>query len=95
MRPITIIGMIAGGMAGVFTFLVTGAGLTATPSPGSIFAYFAVTPRGGHFAMLAGVVVAAAVSFTVNALILKATVHEVDEVVVPETATVDTAPASA
>jgi PTS system mannitol-specific IIC component len=95
MRPILIIGMIAGGMAGVFTFLVTGAGLTATPSPGSIFAYFAVTPKGGHFGMIAGVVVAAAVSFAVNALILKATVHEEDEVVIPDTATAGPAPATA
>jgi PTS system mannitol-specific IIC component len=95
MRPITILGMIAGGMAGVFMFLVTGAGLVATPSPGSIFAYFAVTPKGGLFGVLAGVVVAAAVSFAVNALILKATVHEEDEVVVPNSATVDPAPATA
>jgi PTS system mannitol-specific IIC component len=95
MRPILILGMIAGGMAGVFTFLVTGAGLTATPSPGSIFAYLAVTPRGGHIGVLAGVAVAAAVSFAVNALILKATVREEDEVVVPDTATVDPAPATA
>jgi mannitol-specific phosphotransferase system IIC component len=95
MRPITILGMIAGGMAGVFTFLITGAGLVATPSPGSIFAYFAVTPKGGLFGVLAGVVVAAAVSFAVNGLILKATVHEEDEVVVPDTATVGPATATA
>ena len=95
MRPILIIGMIAGGMAGVFTFLVTGAGLVATPSPGSIFAYLAVTPKGGYFAVLAGVVVAAAVSFAVNALILKATVHEEEEVVVPEAQTTPTGTAAA
>jgi PTS system mannitol-specific IIC component len=95
MRPITILGMIAGGMAGVFTFLVTGAGLVATPSPGSIFAYVAVTPKGGLFGVLAGVVVAAAVSFGVNAVLLKATVHEVDEVVVPDTATAQPSPATA
>ncbi len=95
MRPITIVGMIAGGMAGVFTFLVTGAGLVATPSPGSIFAYLAVTPKGGLFGVLAGVVVAAAVSFAVNSLILKATVHEEDEVVVPEASPATTAPATA
>ena len=45
--------------------------------------------------MLAGVAVAAAVSFAVNALILKAIVHEEDEVVVPDTATVGPAPATA
>jgi PTS system mannitol-specific IIC component len=97
MRPITILGMIAGGMAGVFTFLVTGAGLVATPSPGSIFAYFAVTPKGGLFGVLAGVAVAAAVSFAVNSVLLKATVREEEEVVVPETtaSTTTTAPATA
>jgi mannitol-specific phosphotransferase system IIC component len=97
MRPITIVGMIAGGMAGVFMFLVTGAGLVATPSPGSIFAYLAVTPKGGLFGVLAGVVVAAAVSFGVNAVLLKATVREEDEVVVPEATatTTTTAPATA
>jgi mannitol PTS system EIICBA or EIICB component len=97
MRPILILGMIAGGMAGVFTFLVTGAGLVATPSPGSIFAYLAVTPKGGLFPVLAGVAVAAGVSFAVNSLLLKVTVHEEDEVVVPETqpSAADTAPATA
>jgi mannitol PTS system EIICBA or EIICB component len=95
MRPILILGMIAGGMAGVFTFLVTGVGLTATPSPGSIFAYLTVTPRGSHVGVLLGVAVAAAVSFAVNSLILKATVHEEDEVVIPETATTGPAPATA
>ena len=45
--------MIAGGAAGVATFMVTGAGLVATPSPGSIFAYMAVTPKGGCFGVLA------------------------------------------
>ena len=96
MRPITILGVIAGGMAGVFTFLVTGAGLVATPSPGSIFAYFAVTPKGGLPGALAGVFVATAVSFVVNAVLLKATVREEAEVVVPDTATTaTTAPATA
>jgi mannitol PTS system EIICBA or EIICB component len=95
MRPITIFGVIAGGMAGVFTFLVTGAGLVATPSPGSIFAYLAVTPKGGLFGVLAGVAVSAAVSFGLNALLLKATVREEAEVVVPDTATAGPAPATA
>ena len=95
MRPITIFGVIAGGMAGVFTFLVTGAGLVATPSPGSIFAYLAVTPKGGLPAVLAGVAVSAAVSFALNALLLKATVREADEVVVTEATVTTTAPATA
>jgi PTS system mannitol-specific IIC component len=70
MKPRLILGVICGGAAGVLTEIVTGAGLVATPSPGSIFAYFAETPRGGYFAMLAGVTVAAAVSwFACSALL--------------------------
>ena len=34
-------------------FLATDAGLVATPAPGSIFAYAAVTPRGGWFGVFA------------------------------------------
>src|SRR5918996_1286159 len=94
MRPILIVGMIAGGMAGVFTFLITGAGLVATPSPGSIFAYFAVTPRGGHFGMLAGGAGGGGGSFAGHGPVLKATVREEDEVVIPDTAT-GPAPATA
>jgi mannitol PTS system EIICBA or EIICB component len=54
----------------VLTFMVTGAGLVATPSPGSIFAYMAVTPKGGYFGVLLGVVLAAAVTFAVASLLL-------------------------
>lgn len=71
MRPILILAAIAGGIAGTFTFHVLGAGLVASPSPGSIIAYFAMTPKGGHLAMLAGVAVATIVSFLVAALFLR------------------------
>jgi mannitol PTS system EIICBA or EIICB component len=94
MRPTLIIAMIAGGMSGVLTFLVTGAGLVATPSPGSIFAYLAETPRGGYFGVLAGVAVGAIVSFVVASFILKITVRE-DEFVEKEVARAETAPATA
>ncbi|MFI6317957.1 mannitol-specific PTS transporter subunit IIC [Nonomuraea sp. NPDC050556] len=70
MKPRLILAVIAGGAAGVFTFLITGAGLVATPSPGSIFAYAAVTPKGGWFGSIAGIVIATAVSFFVAALLL-------------------------
>jgi PTS system mannitol-specific IIC component len=43
----------------------------ATPSPGSIFAYFAVTPRGGYFGVIAGIVIAAGVSFLTGFGILR------------------------
>ncbi|WP_157247372.1 PTS mannitol transporter subunit IICB [Nonomuraea typhae] len=70
MKPRMILAVIAGGAAGVFTFIATGAGLVATPSPGSIFAYVAVTPRGAWFGVMLGVVIAAVVSFAVAALLL-------------------------
>ncbi|MEU8154526.1 PTS mannitol transporter subunit IICB [Micromonospora sp. NPDC048986] len=70
MKPKLILAMIAGGAAGVGTFVITGAGLVATPSPGSIFAYLAVTPKGGHFGVILGVVVAAAVTFAVASALL-------------------------
>jgi PTS system mannitol-specific IIC component len=71
MKPQMILSAIAGGAAGVLTFLVTGAGLVATPSPGSIFAYLAVTPRGGYFGVLLGIAVAAAVAFVTGVGILR------------------------
>ncbi|NUP77543.1 MAG: PTS mannitol transporter subunit IICB [Nonomuraea sp.] len=70
MKPRLILAVIAGGAAGVFTFMITGAGLVATPSPGSIFAYLAVTPKGGWLGSLAGIAVATAVSFAVAAVLL-------------------------
>jgi PTS system mannitol-specific IIC component len=70
MKPKMILAAIAGGASGVFVFLATDAGLVATPAPGSIFAYGAVTPRGGWFGVFAGVFVAAAVSFAVGSALL-------------------------
>ncbi len=70
MKPRLILAMIAGGMSGVATFMITGTGTVATPAPGSIFAYFAVTAKSGYFGMILGVVIAAAVTFGVASLLL-------------------------
>ena len=72
MKPKMILATIAGGAAGIATFQLTNAGLVASPSPGSIFAYLAQTPKGfGNYAgMLLGVTVATAVSFTVGSMLL-------------------------
>jgi len=70
MKPRLILAAIAGGMSGIAVFEVTGAGLVATPAPGSIFAYLAETPKGGYFGVLAGVAVSAAVSFGVAAVLM-------------------------
>ncbi|PTM58865.1 PTS mannitol transporter subunit IICB [Desmospora activa] len=71
MKPALLLAAIAGGVSGVFTFTLFGAGLVAVPSPGSIFALLAMTPRGGYIGVLAGVLVAATVSFLVAALFLR------------------------
>jgi len=70
MKPRLILAAIAGGFSGILVFVATGAGLVATPSPGSIFAYIAETPKGGWFGVFAGVIVAAGVSFTVASALL-------------------------
>ncbi|OWA35300.1 PTS mannitol transporter subunit IICBA [Saccharibacillus sp. O16] len=71
MRPVLILSVILGGMAGVFTFTLTGAGLVSAASPGSIIALMLVSPKGGQLAVLAGVAVAAIVSFLVSAIFLR------------------------
>lgn len=71
MKPLTILGMIAGGMSGITVFNLFNAGLVAGPSPGSIFAYLALTPKGSFVGIIAGVIVATIVSFIVTAIILK------------------------
>jgi PTS system mannitol-specific IIC component len=71
MKPLMIIAMIAGGMAGIYVFELFGAGLVAGPSPGSIFAYLALTPRGGFIGTCAGVLAVTVVSFVVASAILK------------------------
>ena len=72
MKPLTILSMIAGGMTGIITFELFDLGLVAGPSPGSIFSYLALTPRGNFLGVMAGVVTATLVSFFVTSVILKA-----------------------
>lgn len=70
-HPIMIVALWAGGILADLWFVITGAGLVATPSPGSIFAYLAVTPRGQHIPVLGGVLIAAVASFLVGSFLLK------------------------
>ena len=70
-HPIMILAMIAGGFSADLWFNIMNAGLVATPSPGSIFAYLAVIPRGQHFAVLTGVLIGAVVTFLVGTFILR------------------------
>ncbi|CAA9246650.1 MAG: PTS system, mannitol-specific IIC component / PTS system, mannitol-specific IIB component / PTS system, mannitol-specific IIA component [uncultured Corynebacteriales bacterium] len=70
MKPKMLLAAVAGGAAGILVFLAGDAGLVATPAPGSIFAYGAVTPRGEWLAVFGGVFAAAAVSFVVGSALL-------------------------
>jgi PTS system mannitol-specific IIC component len=71
MNPILILAVIGGGMTGVFTVNLLGGGLIGAASPGSIFAEILMTPRGAHFANIAGILLAAAVSFALSAVLMK------------------------
>ncbi|WP_067838036.1 PTS mannitol transporter subunit IICB [Amphibacillus sediminis] len=71
MKPMLILAAIAGGASGVLTFSLFNAGLSASPSPGSIIALLTMTPRGNYVGVIAGVVVAAVVSFIVASVILR------------------------
>ena len=72
MKPALILAAIAGGASGLFTATIFNAGLVSTPAPGSIFAYIAMTPRGGFAGVLSAVFVAAVVSFLIASVIIRA-----------------------
>ncbi|MBM7051194.1 PTS mannitol transporter subunit IICBA [Rothia sp. ZJ1223] len=71
MRPQLIAAAVAGGMAGTFTFLALGVGLTSASAPGSIIAITAVAAPGDLLKIYLGVFAATAVSFLVASAILK------------------------
>lgn len=71
MQPLLLLAVIGGGMAADLTFVALGAGLVASPSPGSIFAEIAMSPKGGLLPVLAGILVGAVVSFLIAAVIVK------------------------
>lgn len=75
MRPLLILGTIAGGMTGIATLAITNSGLVAPAAPGSIFAVLAQTSRDSYFGVILSVLLAATVSFLVSSLILRTTKH--------------------
>ncbi|MFW5749763.1 MAG: PTS sugar transporter subunit IIA, partial [Halanaerobium sp.] len=78
MKPSLLLAVITGGASGVFTFSILNTGLVAVPSPGSIFAYLAMTPRGNYLGVLAGILVSTAVSFAVASFLIKRSVARGD-----------------
>jgi mannitol PTS system EIICBA or EIICB component len=71
MKPIMLLAVWAGGISADMIFTIFRAGLVATPSPGSIFAYLAVIPPGQHIGVLLGVLTGTVVTFAVGTLLLK------------------------
>ncbi|HEV7956187.1 MAG: mannitol transporter subunit [Microbacteriaceae bacterium] len=71
-KPILLLAVIAGGATGVATNVAFGSGLVSVASPGSIFAVLAVTARDSYVGVVLSVVLSAAVSFLVAAIILRA-----------------------
>ena len=73
MNPIIILAPIAGNFCAILFYTMTGTGLSGPASPGSIIAYMAMAPRDSVLTVFIGVVLAAAVSFVLSSVILKAT----------------------
>ncbi|MGR0319219.1 PTS mannitol transporter subunit IICB [Agromyces sp. ZXT2-3] len=72
MKPILILALIAGGMTGVTTNMLLDGALRAPAAPGSIIAVLAQTAPGAYFAVILSVILSAAVTFAISAVILRA-----------------------
>jgi PTS system mannitol-specific IIC component len=72
MKPMLILAAIGGGMAGVATNVLFQSGLRAPAAPGSIIAVLLQTANDSFVGVILSVVIATAVSFTISAIILRA-----------------------
>lgn len=72
MNPKVIIAPICGNAAAIAWFGFTDCGLTSAASPGSIFAFLAMTPSECMIQVIIGVCIAAAVSFVIASPIVRA-----------------------
>jgi PTS system mannitol-specific IIC component len=71
-KPMLLLAVIAGGATGVATNVAFQSGLVAPASPGSIFAVLIATSKGSYVGVILSVILSAAVSFFVAAIILRA-----------------------
>ncbi len=71
MNPIVILAPMIGNICGIFTLSALGGGLKGPASPGSILAEMMLTPKDCYFANIAGIAVAAVVSFVIAVFLLK------------------------
>lgn len=79
MNPLLLLSVIFGGMAADLVFVLTGAGLVASPSPGSIIAEIVMSPKGGLLPVLFGITVGAIISFLISMVIVKRSSAKEDE----------------
>lgn len=70
-NPLLILPIIAGSISGIFTFEMLNIGLTATPSPGSIFSLLALSPKGMQLGVLAGVMASAGITFLFSGIVMR------------------------
>ena len=79
MNPLLLIPAICGGISGIVTLLITNAGMISPASPGSIFAFMAVTPKGSHLGILLAIAIATIVTFVGASIVHKITNNEVSD----------------
>ncbi|MGK9219027.1 MULTISPECIES: PTS mannitol transporter subunit IICBA [unclassified Microbacterium] len=72
MKPALILAVIGGGMTGVATNVLFRSGLVAPAAPGSIIAVLIQTARDSYLGVILAVVLSAAVTFLIAAVILRA-----------------------
>ncbi|WDF32575.1 PTS mannitol transporter subunit IICBA [Arthrobacter agilis] len=80
MKPLMVLAVIGGGMAGIFTLVLTGAGLRSPAAPGSIIAVYAATASDSFVGVTLSVLMAAAVSFLIGSVILKTSKSTDDDI---------------
>lgn len=79
--PALFIAVTIGGMSGVLMMNLLSVGLVATPSPGSIFAILAMSPKTDVLSVLAAIGVSVVVTFAIAHLILSRLSEETEDVV--------------
>lgn len=79
MNPLLLLAAIGGSLAAMTYYTIFDIGLSGPASPGSIIAYFLLAPKGSTFAVLLGVVIAAAVSFVIAIPIIRLTGNKHEE----------------
>lgn len=73
MQPLFVCSLVLSGLLGNLYFQFHQVGLVATPSPGSLLAILTLAPRQSLLHLMIGILLSAAASFLLSALILKMT----------------------